>query len=87
MRLKSEYTALLILQMKSEGYVIRTDIDPDFTTSYNGGNKGFSFKLTVYGVFLGRRKAQEVKEVYGFQPIYESKNPQGVDNKKRTDKS
>ena len=55
-RLKEQYIFMVITGMKHQGYVPRYDIDPDFTVSYNG--KTFNFKLSVYGVFVGRRKAE-----------------------------
>lgn len=79
-RLKTEYLALIILQMKSDGYVVRADIDPDFTISYNGPRNGYDFKLSVYGVYLGKRKAQQVDRMYGYKPQY-AKKP--IDSKQK----
>jgi hypothetical protein len=47
---------MVISGMKNKGYVPRYDIDPDFTISYNG--KTFDFKLSVYGVYVGKKSAQ-----------------------------
>lgn len=55
-RIKQEYIDLLASMMKHKGYVLRFDIDPDFTVEYTG--KSFKFILSVYGVFVGKRKAQ-----------------------------
>ena len=55
-RLKDQYIFMLISGMKSKGYVPRYDIDTDFTVSYNG--KTFDFKLTVYGIYVGKAKAK-----------------------------
>jgi hypothetical protein len=55
-RIKEQYIDLLKFMMKHKGYVIRYDIDPDFTIEYTG--KGFKFLLSIYGVFVGKRKAQ-----------------------------
>jgi hypothetical protein len=55
-RIKEQYIDLLKFMMQNKGYVIRYDIDPDFTVEYTG--KGFKFLLSVYGVFVGKRKAQ-----------------------------
>ncbi len=72
-RLKREYLALVILQMKSEGYVVRADIDPDWTMSYISPAKGFKFKLSVYGSYIGKKKAQSVDRLYGYKPQYSSR--------------
>jgi hypothetical protein len=55
-RLKEKYIKILKDDMEHQGYVIRFDIDPDFTLEYNG--KTFDFILSVYGVYVGKRKAQ-----------------------------
>jgi hypothetical protein len=55
-RLKDQYVFMLINGMRSKGYVPRYDIDTDFTISYNG--KTFDFKLSVYGVYVGKVKAK-----------------------------
>jgi hypothetical protein len=55
-RIKEQYIDLLKVIMQNKGYVIRYDIDPDFSVEYTG--KGFNFLLSVYGVFVGKRKAQ-----------------------------
>lgn len=55
-RMKQQYILMLETMMKVKGFLPRYDIDPDFTIVYNG--KTFEFKLSVYGVFVGRKKAQ-----------------------------
>lgn len=55
-RVKEEYIFMLKMMMKSKGYLVRYDIDPDFSLSYNG--KTFSFGLSLYGVYVGKKKAQ-----------------------------
>lgn len=54
--LKDQYVKLLTDAMKCKGYVPRYDIDNDFTLEYNG--KTFTFKLSVYGVYVGKKRAQ-----------------------------
>jgi hypothetical protein len=60
-RIKIQYIELLKNAMRCKGYVIRYDIDPDFTLSYNG--RSFDFELSIYGVFVGRKKAQWISGV------------------------
>lgn len=55
-RIKGEYIFMLQTMMRSKGYLVRFDIDPDFSLSYNG--KTFDFGLSLYGVFVGKKKAQ-----------------------------
>lgn len=84
-RLKHEYVALLVLQMKADGYVVRADIDPDWTMSYMSPAKGFKFKLSVYGAYVGKKKAQEVDRLYGYKPQYVKKPVQS--KRKHSDKT
>jgi hypothetical protein len=62
-RMKDQYIVILKNSMKYKGYVIRYDIDPDFTISYNG--KGFDFELSVYGVYVGKKRAQWISGIDG----------------------
>lgn len=57
-RLRAEYVRLLNVEMKIMGYVPRLDIDPDFTIRYNHKKEYFEFKLSVYGSYVGKKKAQ-----------------------------
>lgn len=66
-RLKSQYTSILIDGMRHEGYSPRYDIDPDFTISYNG--KTFDFKLSVYGVHVGKKSSTWISGVDKNMPI------------------
>jgi hypothetical protein len=66
-RIKDQYVDLLKLMMQNKGYVIRYDIDPDFTIKYTG--KSFTFLLSVYGVFVGKRKAQCLSGIDKNKPI------------------
>lgn len=55
-RIKEQYILMLKTMMKTKGYLVRYDIDPDFSIMYNG--KTFDFKLSLYGVFVGKRRAE-----------------------------
>ena len=64
-RLKNEYIDLLKVEMKLSGYVVRLDIDPDFTIQYNTSKNIYEFKLSMYGVFVGKRKSEWIAGVDG----------------------
>ncbi len=68
-RLRTEYLALLVLSMKTDGYVPRYEIDPDFTIDYQGAD-GYAFKLSVYGCFVGKKKAQMIDGMTGYTPRF-----------------
>jgi hypothetical protein len=55
-RIKDQYVRMVNDLMYSKGYLPRMDIDPDFTVMYNG--KTFNFKLSAYGVYVGKRKCE-----------------------------
>jgi hypothetical protein len=69
-KIKNQYIELLMTMMQAKGYVIRYDIDPDFTIEYTG--KGFKFALSVYGVFVGKRRAQCLSGIDKNKPIMNS---------------
>jgi len=57
-RLKIEYVRLIISKMRLSGYVPRIDIDPDFTVSYREDKDCFEFKISLYGIYVGKRKSE-----------------------------
>jgi hypothetical protein len=73
-RLKIEYIKLLITEMKMAGYAPRIDIDPDFTISFNKRSEYFEFKLSVHGVYVGKKKSEWILGIDGTTPIYTQKN-------------
>ena len=73
-RLKVEYTNLLTTEMRLSGYVPRIDINSDFTLDYNETKKYFEFKLTMYGIYVGKKKSEWIIAVDETKPIYTQKN-------------
>jgi hypothetical protein len=59
------YLKLLTDEMRSKGYVPVLDLDPQFSTKYNFEKDNYSFQLEIYGVYLGKRKAQEFEGFSG----------------------
>jgi hypothetical protein len=57
-RLRVEYTRLILTQMKIAGYVPRVDIPVDFTIEYNEDKNYFEFQISVYGIYVGKRKSE-----------------------------
>lgn len=66
-RLKDQYIFILTAAMKNHGYVPRFDIDPDFTLGYNG--KTFDFRLSVYGVYVGKASAKCIAGIDKNKPV------------------
>jgi hypothetical protein len=69
-RLKLEYTKLILSQMKMSGYVPRLDVDTDFTLGYNNKSEYFEFELSIYGIYLGKKKSQCISGVVGSRALY-----------------
>jgi hypothetical protein len=62
-RLRMEYLKLLTLEMKLLGYVPRLDINQDFTLRYNEQTKYFEFELSIYGVYVGKKKSEWISGI------------------------
>lgn len=62
-RLREQYQVLIEEYMRIKGYVPHLDLDSAFSTSYNGHS--FEFKITWYGIYLGKVKAKCYKGVTG----------------------
>lgn len=60
-RLRGQYESIVEEYMRIKGYIPHLDLDPVFTTSYNGHS--FEFKITWYGIYLGKAKARCYKGV------------------------
>ena len=75
-RLKDEYVRLLRMEMRLAGYVQKIELDPDFTISYNETKETFEFKLSVYGIYLGKKQAEWIHGIDGTRvvPIQKSKS-------------
>ncbi len=79
-RLKSEYIALLVLGMKNDGYVPRYEIDVDFTIEYTG--YGYQFRISIYGVYVGKKQAQVIDGMDGYHPRFAPGIKTNEDSKK-----
>lgn len=55
-QIRERYESILIDMMRSNGYVPHLDVDPAFSLEYN--NEKYKFLLTIYGVYIGRARAQ-----------------------------
>jgi hypothetical protein len=74
LRLKTEYIRLLVSEMKISGYVPRFDIDPDFTMRYNEQAEIFEFKLSIYGIYIGKKKTEWIIGLDGTTVIFTQKS-------------
>ena len=77
-RLKDQYILLLKTEMRLSGYVPRLDINPDFTLDYNEEKKYFEFKLSLYGIYLGKRQSEWIDGVDETKIIFTQKTKSSV---------
>ena len=68
-RLKTEYLKLITSGMRLSGHVPRIDIEPDFTIRYNELTEYFEFKLSIYGIYIGKKQAECIMGIDGLAPI------------------
>jgi len=73
-RLRAEYSKLLTAEMRLSGYVPRLDINPDFTLSYNEEKRYFEFKLSLYGIYIGKKQSEWILGIDETTPIYTQEN-------------
>jgi hypothetical protein len=60
--------------MKLSGYVPRVDINPDFTLNYNQQKQYFEFELSIYGVYVGKKKSEWITGIDETKAIYTAQN-------------
>lgn len=66
-RIRSELEKLTIEEMRAEGYLPIHELPSRWSTKFL--EKKYSFVLTMYGVFVGKRKAQEFDFLYDWKLI------------------
>ncbi len=54
-RVKAQYENLLLQDMRNKGYVRVLDIDTNFSVEFTG--ETWVFLMTLYGVYIGKKKA------------------------------
>ena len=69
-RLKQEYLKLVLLQMRLAGYVPKFDIDTDYTLDYNEQKNYFEFELSIYGIYVGKKKSNWILGIYKNHVLY-----------------
>jgi hypothetical protein len=62
---REHYEKLLVQQMRDGGYVPILDMLPQFNIKYIQKTNGFSFVLTMFGIFVGKKKSVELEGFSG----------------------
>jgi hypothetical protein len=58
-RIRLEIEKIIEDDMRSKGYVPVLDLGSGYFTFYNDEKDTFNFRITVYGIYIGKRKAYE----------------------------
>jgi hypothetical protein len=64
-RLRAQFETLIVHNMRDDGYVPVLDIGPLWSTKYDMKKDCYSFELTVYGVYVGKKKAWHLEGMDG----------------------
>jgi hypothetical protein len=64
---RENYERLLVQDMRDRGYVPVLDLEPQFSIKYNENKDNYSFFLEMFGVYIGKKKAQDVEGFSGQQ--------------------
>jgi hypothetical protein len=69
--------SLLVHDLRSKGWVPVLDLDTQWATSYDHITDTWDFKISIYSIYLGKRKAQEWEGFAGSKLI-----PRSIQNGK-----
>lgn len=73
-RFREQQESMLIAAMRESGYVPVLGFGPFFSTAYNEDKDTYDFSLSVYGVYVGIKRAGSVEGVDGAGRWYERKH-------------
>jgi hypothetical protein len=57
---KIKYRRIIEDQMRTSGYVPVLDLDEQFFLSYNLTKDTYNFEFYIYGIYVGKKKAQKI---------------------------
>jgi hypothetical protein len=62
---RENFERLLVQQMRDKGYVPVLDMMPQFSVKYNQEKNEYGFNITMYGIFVGKKKAFKLEGFSG----------------------
>jgi hypothetical protein len=62
---REHFERLLVQRMRDGGYVPVLDMLPQFNLKYNSDINNFSFVLTMFAVYVGKKKSYQVEGFSG----------------------
>lgn len=63
LRLRNQYEAMTIQVMKEKGYTPVLGLGPFWSTAYDEKTETYTFISSVYGVYVGRKKACQLEGI------------------------
>ena len=60
-RVRAQYESLLTQDMRGKGYIRVLDLDPSFSVEFDG--QTWVFLMTLYGIYIGKRKSWEYEGI------------------------
>lgn len=69
-RIRKQIEDHIVDDMRNRGYVPVIDIMPSLYWEYDKDHEQFSYTLTVYGIYVGKRKSKEILGILDHRPIY-----------------
>lgn len=64
-RLRKHYEHILDQDMRLQGYVPILDLDIQFSLEYDEPTDTYNFDIIVYGIYVGKKKANEYEGFSG----------------------
>lgn len=64
-RAKSEYERLIVQGMRDEGCVPVLDLETLWSTSYDPKTELYDFVISMFGIYVGRRKSSIIEGMSG----------------------
>jgi len=58
-RMRLQYEKMIEDSMRDSGYVPVRDLDPIFIIKYNEENNSYQFSISIHGIYVGKKKAQQ----------------------------
>jgi hypothetical protein len=56
-RIRAQYESLLVHDLRANGYIPVLDLDTQWATEYDIDGDTWKFTLSVYGIYLGKKRA------------------------------
>ena len=62
---RAQYETLVVSDMRRNGWVPVLDLDTQWSTEYDESKDRWYFALSVYGIYLGKKKAKQWEGLSG----------------------